>query len=95
LTALANGRSTPATGLVHDIGPRPRYFRPRDAQLLDEMRRTRTAIGPGGRDFWSGVLGFNLSHGLGVLKFALNSMMQLITVDEPVTLVQQKDSIAS
>ena len=56
---------------LHDFGPRPRYFRPLDAQLLDEMRRTRTAIAPGGRDYWSGVLGFNLSHGLGVLMFAL------------------------
>ena len=56
---------------LHDFGPRPRYFRPRDARLLDEMRQTRTAIAPDGRDYWSGVLGFNLSHALGVLLFAL------------------------
>jgi hypothetical protein len=35
------------------------------------MRRTHTAIASGGRDYWSGVLGFNLSHSLGVLMFAL------------------------
>ena len=29
------------------------------------------AIAPQGRDYWSGVLGFNLSHSLGVLLFAL------------------------
>jgi hypothetical protein len=56
---------------LHDFGPRPRYFRPKDASLLAAMRVTRTALAPGGRDYWSGVLGFNLSHGIGVLLFAL------------------------
>jgi len=35
------------------------------------MRKTTTAIGPNGRDYWSGVFGFNLSHSIGVLLFAL------------------------
>jgi hypothetical protein len=56
---------------LHDFGARPRYFRPRDAALLSSMRQTQTAIAPNGRDYWSGVLGFNLSHSLGVLLFAL------------------------
>jgi hypothetical protein len=56
---------------LSDFGPRPRYFSPKDAKLLDAMRQTRTSIAPGGRDYWSGVIGFNLSHSLGVLQFAL------------------------
>ena len=56
---------------LHDFGERPRYFRPRDAFLLPAMRQTTTAIARGGRDYWSGILGFNLSHSIGVLLFAL------------------------
>jgi hypothetical protein len=73
-------------GLMHlaytlsDFGPRPRYFRPSDAKLLDAMRQTRTALAPNGRDYWSGVLGFNLSHSMGVLQFAL--LITLATVHE-------------
>ena len=39
--------------------------------LMPAMRQTTTAIAPGGRDYWSGILGFNLSHSIGVLLFAL------------------------
>jgi hypothetical protein len=56
---------------LHDFGERPRYFQPRDASLLSAMRLTTTAIARGGRDYWSGILGFNLSHSIGVLLFAL------------------------
>jgi hypothetical protein len=56
---------------LHDFGEKPRYFSPRDASLLPAMRQTKTAIAPGGRDYWSGILGFNLSHAIGVLLFAL------------------------
>lgn len=56
---------------VHDFVRSPRYFRPRDGELLASMRATRTAIAPDGRDYWSGVLGFHLSHSIGVLLFAL------------------------
>src|SRR6516225_2857586 len=45
---------------LHDFGGRPRYFRPLDRSLLPAMRNTNTAIAPTGRDYWSGVLGFNL-----------------------------------
>jgi hypothetical protein len=64
-------------GLVHlvftlrDFGPRPRYFRPRNAALLPAMRQTRTNLVPGGRDYWSAILGFSLSHAIGLLLFAL------------------------
>ena len=56
---------------IHDFGERPRYFRPVDRSLLEAMRQTNMAIAPSGRDYWSGILGFNLSHSIGVLLFAL------------------------
>jgi hypothetical protein len=56
---------------LHDFGERPRYFRPVDRALLSAMQQTHTAIAPNGRDYWSGILGFNLSHSVGVLLFAL------------------------
>lgn len=56
---------------LHDFGPKPRYFQPRDAALLPAMRATQMAIAPAGRDYWSGILGFNLSHSIGVLLLAL------------------------
>ena len=56
---------------LHDFGERPRYFRPADRSLLPVMRNTTMAIAPAGRDYWSGILGFNLSHSIGVLLFAL------------------------
>jgi hypothetical protein len=56
---------------LHDFGERPRYFRPIDRTLLPAMQKTNTAIAPTSRDYWSGILGFNLSHSIGVLLFAL------------------------
>ena len=56
---------------LRDFGEKPRYFRPVDRSLLPAMRQTFMAIAPGGRDYWSGILGFNLSHSVGVLLFAL------------------------
>lgn len=41
--------------LVYTFGERPRYFRPADHSLLPSMRKTTTAIGPTGRDYWSGL----------------------------------------
>jgi hypothetical protein len=55
---------------LHDFGPRPRYFAPVNTDVLRDMQATRTGIAPQGRDYWSGILGFHLSHGLGVLMFA-------------------------
>lgn len=56
---------------LRDIGGKPRYFRPKDGAVLEAMRATTTAIAPRGRDYWSGIMGFHLSHSLGVLLFAL------------------------
>jgi hypothetical protein len=56
---------------LHDFGERPRYFRPVDRSLLPAMQKTNAAIAPTGRDYWSVILGFNLSHSIGVLPFAL------------------------
>jgi hypothetical protein len=56
---------------LHDFGPRPRYFAPTDPAALTAMRASRTLIAPKGRDYWSGILGFHLSHSIGVLLFAL------------------------
>lgn len=55
----------------HDLLFEPRYFRPRDASLLKQMRATRNALTPTGRDYWSALLGFHFSHSIGVLLFAL------------------------
>lgn len=56
---------------LHDLWKKPRYFRPKDRELLDAMRATTTALAPRGRDYWSGILGFHFSHSIGVLLFAL------------------------
>jgi hypothetical protein len=63
-----------------DFGPRPRYFRPTDLALLESMQSAKTAIAPAGRDYWSGVLGFNLSHSIGVMLLAL--LIAIATVYE-------------
>ena len=56
---------------IHDFAFTPRYFTPRDAALLAPMKATRNALTPAGRDYWSALLGFHLSHSIGVLLFAL------------------------
>jgi hypothetical protein len=64
-------------GLMHlafalrDFGAAPRFFQPSDPTLLAALRATRTAMALSGRDYWSGVLGFHLSHSIGMLLFAL------------------------
>jgi hypothetical protein len=56
---------------IRDFGAEPRYFAPRDPALLAAMRTERAGIAPNGRDFWSGLLGFHLSHSIGIFLFAL------------------------
>ena len=65
---------------VYDFGAKPRYFNPQHKLLLNEMRQARTALAPSGRDYWSGVLGFHLSHSLGLLQFAL--LINLATIHQ-------------
>jgi hypothetical protein len=63
-------------GLLHfaytlrDFFATPKYFRPVNDDVFRAMAMTRTAIAPQGRDYWSGVLGFNFSHSLGIVMFA-------------------------
>ena len=56
---------------LSDMFGRPRYFVPRDAALLEAMRTTKIALAPGGRDFWTVYLGFNITHSLFLLLLAL------------------------
>jgi len=56
---------------IRDFGSEPRYFAPRDPALLAAMRASRIRLAPKGRDFWSALLGFHLSHSIGILLFAL------------------------
>lgn len=56
---------------LHDIVKQPRYVRPKNRDLIDAMRATTMRLAPNGRDYWSGILGFHLSHSLGVLLLAL------------------------
>jgi len=64
-----------------DFWKGPRYFAPRDKTLLEQMRATQTAIAPKGRDYWSGILGFHLSHSIGVLLF---SLLIVIAAGDPI-----------
>jgi hypothetical protein len=42
-----------------------------NSDLLLAMKTAQPGIAPRRRDYWSGVLGFNLSHSLGLILFAL------------------------
>ncbi|WP_417519657.1 LIC_13387 family protein [Minwuia sp.] len=59
------------TCTLRDLTGKPRFFRPRDADLLSSMRETKVALAPGGRDYWTALLGFHISHSLAVLMLAL------------------------
>ena len=56
---------------LRDWAGEPRYFRPRDKPLLDAMRATKVALAPNGRDFWQALIGFHLSHSIGILLFVV------------------------
>ncbi|MDQ8729059.1 hypothetical protein [Bradyrhizobium sp. LHD-71] len=72
-------------GLIHliytlrDLLSRPRYFAPRDPVLLEAMRGTQIAVAPNGHDYWSVLLGIHLTHGIGLLLFALLIALTVIT----------------
>jgi hypothetical protein len=55
---------------LHDAWAEPRYFKPKDKPLLIRMRRTTVALAPNGKDFWRTLIGFHLSHAIGVLVYA-------------------------
>jgi hypothetical protein len=60
---------------LRDLFSEPRYFSPADPSLLAAMRATRVRLAPGGRDYWTAILGFHLSHSIGVLLFALLTVL--------------------
>lgn len=55
---------------LHDFVKTPKYFSPSDESLLESMKNTQTALAPNGRNYWQGVLGFNLSHAFGLIMMA-------------------------
>lgn len=55
---------------ISDMVFRPRFFRPSDDVAFEKMRQSRTAISPVSRPYWTGILGFNVSHSFGVIWFA-------------------------
>ena len=64
---------------LHDLFGQPRYFTPRDRALLEAMRATNLSLAPTGRDFWSAMLGFHLTHSIGLLLFALLIVLSVTT----------------
>jgi ABC-type methionine transport system permease subunit len=68
-----------ALGLTHvvltlmDIVSRPRHFAPRDRDLIAGMKASTLALTKA-TTMWNAWLGFNLSHGLGVLLFGLGGL---------------------
>ena len=56
---------------LHDLCARPRYFRPADRSLLEPMQATTVALAPQGHNFWQTLLGFHLSHAIGVLLYVV------------------------
>jgi fermentation-respiration switch protein FrsA (DUF1100 family) len=83
-------------GLMHfaytlrDLSGRPRYFRPTEPSVLAAMQASRTAIAPDAPDYWRGVLGFHLSHSIGVLLLALLivvATLYLITWLKPILVI--------
>lgn len=55
---------------LRDLTGRPRFFAPRDVEMLEAMQRTTAGIAPKGRDYWQALLGFHISHSLAVLMAA-------------------------
>ena len=56
---------------LSDLFSVPRYFSPTDPTVLDAMKHTHARIAPRGQTYWKTLLGFHLSHAMGVLMFAL------------------------
>jgi hypothetical protein len=70
--------------IFSDMLGRPRYFRPTDDSAFEAMGKTRTAISALSRPYWSGIIGFHISHSMGVLWFggmiALSEHHRLFTL---------------
>lgn len=63
---------------------RPRYFKPTDDALIPPLQATGVALmapRPGAQPMWRAWLGANLTHGLGLLIFAL--LLLAIALHDP------------
>ncbi len=70
---------------LYDLFFHPRYFRPADKALMAAMQKTHPSISPHARNYWLSVVGFNISHAIGVLLFAL---LIILAADEKVSYLQ-------
>jgi hypothetical protein len=70
---------------------RPRYFAPRERSLQPALEGTRMRFGGSAApSMWNAWLGFNISHGLGVLTFGL---LCLVIATYDFELVERIDAI--
>ena len=73
---IAGGTLFSILGLVHAIYTicdiyRPRHLAPIDQAIIDQMTSAGVRLARGRTNMWDAWLGFNLSHGLGVVVFGL------------------------
>ncbi len=70
---------------------RPRYFTPKDRAVKPALEGTRIRLGGNAApSMWRAWLGFNISHGLGVLTFGL---LCLLIATHDFKLVERIDAI--
>ena len=86
---IAAGGLHAALTLVDTV--RPTYFTPKDAALRPQLERAHIRFGGSAApSMWRAWLGFNISHGLGVLAFAV---LCLLIATHDFTLVQHITAI--
>jgi hypothetical protein len=73
---IAGGTIFSILGLLHAIYTicdiyRPRYLAPKNQSVIDQMASAGVRLARGRTNMWDAWLGFNLSHGLGVVIFGL------------------------
>lgn len=56
---------------IRDFGRNPKYFRPNDLALFEALKQTKPNIAPNGRDYWTALLGFNVTHSFAAMFLAL------------------------
>lgn len=73
---IAGGTIFSILGLLHAIYTicdiyRPRHFAPVDPSVIHQMASTGVRLARGRTNMWDAWLGFNISHGVGVVIFGL------------------------
>ncbi len=73
---IAGGAIFSILGLIHAIYTigdvyQPRHLAPMDQAVIRQMSSTGVRLARGRTNMWDAWLGFNLSHGLGVVIFGL------------------------